>query len=281
LNTINVGFENTTAIDLHYQDAGEGRPVIFVHGWPVDSMLWVNQSRALLAAGCRVISYDRRGFGKSSRPCRGYDYDTLADDLHHIIAHLDLYDAILVGFTTGCGEIFRYLGTYGSERISKSVFVSTLPPFPQSAKVNPIAEIEAEFEFEFEKFRQARIVEGLEIIQNLIQGFFIGEQPESGLEGENCLKILSNVMRSISLAVEIGGIHSWSTDFTDDLRRIAIPTLVIHGEADSIAPVATSAATMVSLLANSRIAVIKDAPHGLPWTNADQLNDLLIEFIGS
>jgi len=199
LNTLNVGYENTIPIDLHYEDIGDGKPAILVHGWPIDSILWTNQARALRKAGLRVISYDRRGFGKSSRPSGGYDYDTLADDLHHIVSTLDLHDVTLVGFTSGCGEIFRYLGTYGSERICKSAFVSPLPPSPQKSIANPIVN----FTEELDSLRQTQITEALDAIQSFTQNFLEELESNTSQTGEIFLQFISRTMHSISLAMDI------------------------------------------------------------------------------
>jgi non-heme chloroperoxidase len=266
---VTVGHENSTPIDLYYEDHGTGTPVVLIHGYPLSGASWEKQVPVLLAAGHRVITYDRRGFGNSSQPTVGYDYDTFADDLRMLITHLELRGAALVGFSMGGGEVARYLGKFGSDGVRKAVIISGVPPYlldsvPQS------------------------VFDGLEGAAQADRYAFFAEFFKNFYNTDVLLgKRVSQQAVDASMAVAIGSsafatvacIPTWYTDFRKDLDRIDIPTLVMQGEQDRIVPLGASGAKTAKLVKGAKYVVIKDGPHNIAWTHSDVVNPELVDFL--
>jgi len=274
VNTINVGYEDATEIELHYVDCGAGRPVVFIHGWPIGSLSWEKQIAAVCGAGYRAIAYDRRGFGESSQPDTGYDFDTFAEDLHQIITTLDLRDITLVGFAMGCGEVSRYLGTYGAERVRSAVFISALPPFLLKTDDNPFGLQMTSIDQFWNRLIGDRAA--------FLQGFLIEfcGSTDSDLPGDDdaLLRNLQAEIESSSVAA-LHCVATWLTDFRDDLHRISIPTLILHGDDDPLMPLESTAMPLADSIGASRLEIFTGAMHGLPWTRAKLVNSLLLEFL--
>lgn len=276
MNHITVGKENSCDIDLYYQDHGTGQPVVLIHGWPLSSASWEKQVPVLLRAGYRVITYDRRGFGNSSRPASGYDYDTLADDLHRIMTKLDLRDAALVGFSMGGGEVARYLGRYGTERVRKVVFMAAITPFLLKSSNNPAGVDGAVFE----GIKQAITADRPSFLTSFFSNFynlhFFGGKKVS----EEAVRLSWNIAAGASPIGTIECVQAWLTDFREDLIRIELPTLVIHGDNDRILPFAATGSRTHEAVEGSRLMVVAGAPHGLNWTHAEEVNHELLAFLG-
>ncbi|MBN1528906.1 MAG: alpha/beta hydrolase [Thermoleophilaceae bacterium] len=274
--SIRVGEENSTEILIHYEDLGSGQPVVLIHGFPLSGRSWEKQTIALLEAGFRVITYDRRGFGDSSQPSTGYDYDTFAADLDRLMSELDLRDVILAGFSMGTGEVTRYLGTYGSERVSKAVLIGVVPPFLLKADDNPagvepaaIDEIVAAIRAD----RPAYMTDFYEAFYNLDE--LLGKRIS-----EEVVRDSWNVAAGASAIGTVACPPTWITDFRQDLPKNDVPTLVIHGDADRILPIDATARRLPDLIADCELVEIEGAPHGLLWTHAAEVNEALLEFVG-
>lgn len=273
---VTVGKENSGNIDLYYEDHGAGKPVILVHGWPLSGRSWEKQVPALLDASYRVITYDRRGFGESSKPTFGYDYDTFAADLHALVTRLDLRDAALVGFSMGGGEVARYLGTHGSERVRKAGFLGAIPPFLLKTPDNPSGVDGAVFD---------GIKKGLAADRPaFLSAFFQNFYNVDVLGGKRVSDDLVRLSWSIAIGASPRGtlecVSAWLTDFRRDLAKIDVPTLVVHGDADRIVPLDATGRLTHEAVAGSELVVVKDAPHGLTWTHAEELNRALLDFLG-
>jgi non-heme chloroperoxidase len=278
MSMMTVDVENSLHILLHYEDLGIGKPVVLIHGWPLSSASWEKQTTTLLAAGYNVITYDRRGFGKSTQTSIGYDYDTLAQDLDKLLTKLDLQDVTLVGFSMGGGEVARYLGKYGSKRVSKAVFIGAIPPYFQKADDNPDGVDCSVFEGIKDALRADRPAFLAGFLQNFYNVDVLGEKGSQKISPE-AVQANWNVAVSASAKGTIDCVTAWGTDFRADLAKINIPTLIIHGNADRIVPVAASANRMKSLINGAQLEIVKDAPHGLIWTHADEVNKALLKFL--
>jgi non-heme chloroperoxidase len=272
---ITVGTENSAPIEIHYEDHGSGQPVVLIHGYPLNGASWEKQERVLLHAGYRVITYDRRGFGKSSQPTVGYDYDTFAGDLNVLLDHLNLTDVVLVGFSMGSGEVTRYLGTYGSARVAKAVLMGTIPPFLLKTSDNPdgvdgavFDEIKAAvlndrpafFKSFLDNFNNVDVLGGTRISEQAWQNSFIVAVGASPYAAHAC-------------------VDTWLTDFRDDLPKIDVPTLVLHGDADRILPYSATAARLPGLIKDVEVVTVEGGPHNIAWTHPDEVNDALLAFI--
>jgi len=273
---LDVGTENTGGIGLYYEDHGEGRPIVLIHGWPLSGASWERQLLPLLEAGYRVITYDRRGFGESDRPAIGYDYDTLADDLNLLMTELDLRDAVLVGFSMGTGEVARYLGTYGSWRVDRAVFIATIPPFLLQTNDNP----EGVDGAVFDDIRRAIINDRPAYLTRFFENFYNLDVWQGSRISEEVVRLSWDVAASASPIGTLACVATWLTDFRDDLARIDVPVLIIHGEEDRVMPIKATGDRLHKALDDSRYVVVKDAPHGLCWTHADEVNRALLEFLG-
>jgi non-heme chloroperoxidase len=272
---ITVGQENSTSIELYYEDHGAGQPVVLIHGWPLSGASWEKQVAALLAAGHRVITYDRRGFGRSSRPSVGYDYDTFAEDLNRLLTTLDLRDVALVGFSMGGGEVARYLGTHGSDRVRKAVFIAGVPPFLLKTPDNP-AGVDGSV---FDGIKQAIAADRLAFLSEFLKNFYNVDVLRGKRISDQVVQQSWNVAAGASPKGSLDCVTAWYTDFRKDLSKIDVPTLVIHGDADRILPIAATGELTAKAVRGARKVVIEGGPHGLTWTHADQVNQALLEFL--
>ena len=272
---VNVAKENSTNIELYYEDHGSGETVVLIHGYPLSGASWERQIPALLAAGHRVITYDRRGFGKSSQPTTGYNYDTLAEDLHKLVTHLKLSDFTLAGFSMGGGEVARYLGKYGSKGVSKAVFIGSVPPFLRKTPDNSEVVDGAVFEGIQKAIMADRYVFFTEFFKNVYNtDLLLGKRVS-----EQAIQASWNVAAGASATASLACVRSWQEDFREDLRRIDLPTLVIHGDADRIVPLSASGLRTAKLINGASLLTIKDGPHCIPWTHADEVNRGLVDFL--
>jgi len=274
---INVGEENSGAIELYYEDHGAGSPIVLIHGWPLSGRSWERQVPVLVADGHRVITYDRRGFGESSKPVSGYDYDTLAGDLNKLMTKLALREITLIGFSMGGGEVARYLGTYGSERVSQAVFISAIPPFLLKTPDN----LQGVGASVFEDIRKAIAADRLAFISHFLTKFYNVDALRGQLISDEAVQLSWSIAAGASPTGTMDCVTAWLTDFRGDLRRIDIPTLVIHGDADRILPLAATGTRMPDFVKGSRLVVVEGGPHGITWTHAEQVNRELLGFMAT
>ncbi len=272
---VTVGTENSGSIDLYYEDHGGGKPVVLVHGWPLSGRSWEKQTTALLEGGYRVVTYDRRGFGESSKPTVGYDYDTLAADLNAVVTRLDLRDAALAGFSMGGGEVARYIGTYGSERVRKAVFLGAIPPFLLKTPDNPSG-VEREV---FGGIEQGLAADRPAFLAGFLRNFYNVDVLGGTRVSEELVRLSWTVAAGASPVATLACVSAWLTDFRGDLAKIDVPTLVVHGDADRIVPLEISGRRTHEAVPGSRLVVLKDAPHGFIWTHADEANRAMLDFL--
>ena len=272
-----VGRENSADIEIYYEDHGAGPPVVLIHGYPLSGRAWDKQVPVLLDAGYRVITYDRRGFGKSSQPASGYDYDTFAADLNILLEHLDLREAVLVGHSMGTGEVTRYLSSYGSARVTKGVLVSPIPPFLLQTPDNPDGVPQALFD----GFAQAAQADAPAWMKGFLDNFYNFDTLRGTLVSEQAWQASWNLAVTASATAAVACIPTWATDFRTDLPEIDVPVLVIHGDADQVLPLDKTAARLPGLIKDAKLTVIEGGPHAIPWTHADQVNTALLDFIRS
>jgi non-heme chloroperoxidase len=278
--TVTVGRENSADIEIYYEDHGAGQPVVLIHGYPLSGRGWDKQVPALLEAGYRVITYDRRGFGRSSQPASGYDYDTFAADLSVLLEHLDLRDAVLAGHSMGTGEVTRYLGRYGSERVAKGVLVAPIPPYLLQAGDNPDGVPQALFD----GFAQAARADTPAWMKGFLDNFYNMDTPRTlrgTLVSDQAFQASWNLAVTASATAAVACIGTWTTDFRDDLPRIDVPVLVIQGDADQVLPLDKTGQRLPGLIKDVQLAVVKGGPHAIPWTHADQVNTALLNFLRS
>jgi non-heme chloroperoxidase len=273
---VNVGKENSTDIDLYYEDHGSGDAVVLIHGYPLSGASWEKQLPVLLDAGHRVITYDRRGFGKSSQPTTGYNYDTFAEDLHKLVTHLKLRDFALVGFSMGGGEVARYLGKYGSKGVSKAVFISSVPPFLLKTPDNP----EGVDGSVFEGIQKAIVADRYSYFTEFFKNFYNTDLLLGKRVSEQAVQASWNLAAGASATASLACVPTWYEDFRNDLARIDVPTLVIHGDADRILPITASGFRTAKLIKGARLSVVKDGPHCITWTHAEEVNSELVHFLG-
>jgi pimeloyl-ACP methyl ester carboxylesterase len=274
---INVGTENSGTIDLYYEDHGSGQPVVLIHGYPLSGRAWDRQVPALLAAGHRVISYDRRGFGNSSQPTTGYDYDTFAADLNALLDTLDLRDAVLVGHSMGTGEVTRYLSRYGSARVAKGVLVSPIPPYLLQAGDNPDGVPQALFD----GFAAAAQADTPAWMKGFLDNFYNFDTLRGTLVSDQAWQASWNLAVTASATAAVACIGTWTTDFRDDLPEIDVPVLVIHGDADQVLPLDKTGQRLPGLIKDMQLTIVDGGPHAIPWTHAAQVNTALLDFIRS
>ena len=273
---IRVGEENSTQIHIHYEDVGSGQPVVLIHGFPLSGPSWEKQTFALLDAGYRVITYDRRGFGQSSQPSTGYDYDTFAADLDRLMTKLDLHDAILVGFSMGTGEVVRYLGTYGSKRVSKAVLIGVVPPFLLKRDDNPegalaqtdVDDIVAAIHSDRPAYMTAFFADFYNLDENL------GKRVS-----DEVVRASWNVATGAGAIATMSAPLTWVTDFRADVAKIDVPTLIVHGTADRILPIDATARRLANVITDSELVEIPGAPHGMLWTHGAEVNEALLGFL--
>jgi non-heme chloroperoxidase len=272
---ITVGTENDAPIEIHYEDHGSGQPVVLIHGYPLNGNSWERQEEALLAAGYRCISYDRRGFGRSSQPTVGYDYDTFAADLKTLLEHLDLHNVVLCGFSMGTGEVTRYLGTYGSERVSKAVLLGVIPPFLLKTEDNPDG-VAGEV---FEGIKAAIAQDRYAFFKGFLDNFNNVDVLAPARISEQAWQAEFIVAVGASPYASYACVDTWLTDFRDDLPKIDVPTLVLHGTADRILPFQATAARLSGLIADVTVVPIEGGPHNISWTHPDAVNQALLGFL--
>jgi non-heme chloroperoxidase len=273
---ITVGKENSGDIDLYYEDHGSGKPVVLIHGYPLSGASWEKQVPVLLAAGHRVITYDRRGFGKSSQPTTGYDYDTFAEDLRKLVTTLGLRDLTLVGFSMGGGEVARYIGKYGSQGVNKAVILAGVPPYLLKASDNP----EGVDLSVFQGIEKAVSADRYAFFTDFFKNFYNTDALLGERVSDQVVQGSWNVAAGASATASFACVRTWYTDFRNDLPRIDVPTLVMHGDADRILPITASGLRTGKLIKGARLVVVKGGPHCITWTHADEVNPELIDFLG-
>ena len=273
---VTAGRENSGNVDLYYEDHGSGNPVVLIHGYPLSGASWEKQAAALLNAGYRVITYDRRGFGKSSQPTAGYNYDTFAGDLHNLVSDLKLTDFTLVGFSMGGGEVARYIGKYGSKGVSKAVIISGVPPYLLKTADNPEG-IDASV---FAGMEQAVAADRYAFFTGIFRDFYNTDVNLGKRVSEQAVQASWNVAVGCSATASLACVPTWHEDFRADVARINVPTLVIHGDADRILPITAAGPRTAKLIKGARLLVIKDGPHCVTWTHAEEVNAELLSFLG-
>jgi non-heme chloroperoxidase len=273
---VNVGKENSSDIDLYYEDHGSGKPVVLIHGYPLSGASWEKQLPVLLDAGHRVITYDRRGFGKSSQPTTGYKYDTFAEDLHKLVTHLKLRDFALVGFSMGGGEVARYFGKYGSKGVTNAVFISSVPPFLLKTPDNS----EGVDGSVFEGIQKAVVADRYAFFTDFFNNFYNADLLLGKRVSQQAVQSSWNLAAGASATASLACVPTWHEDFRNDLTRIDVPTLVIHGDADRILPISASGLRTAKLIKGARLVVVKDGPHCITWTHAEEVNSELANFLG-
>lgn len=274
---VSVGKENSGEIELYYEDHGSGAPIVLIHGYPLNGASWEKQLPALLSAGYRVVTYDRRGFGNSSQPTTGYNYDTFAEDLHKLISHLRLNDFTLAGFSMGGGEVARYLGKYGSKGVRKAVIIGGIPPFLLKTPDNPEG-VDASV---FEGIQKAVAADRYSFFTEFFKNFYNTDVLLGKRISEAAVQASWNVAIRSSATASFACVPTWHEDFRADLARIEVPTLVVHGEADRIVPLPASGARTAKLVKGARLVTLKDGPHAVGWTHAEELNAELVNFLGA
>jgi non-heme chloroperoxidase len=276
MTLLEVGAENSTPIQLYYEDHGAGRPVALIHGWPFSGRSWEPQLPALIEAGYRAITYDRRGFGNSSQPWGGYDYDTFAADLHTLLEHLDLHEVTLVGFSMGGGEVARYVGTYGSDRVVQAVLAAAVPPYLYKADDNPDGGLD---DATIASVQAGLTADRLAFVDSFVTNFFrVGERTDLVSE------VLRGYHRDIAAFASPKGTLDClaalaRTDFRGNLAKLTVPTLVIHGDSDAVVPFEASGRRSHEAIADSRLVLVEGAPHGLNVTHREQFNQALLDFL--
>ena len=275
MSRLKVGTENGAPIELHYDDYGAGKPVVLIHGWPLSGRSWENQVPALVEAGKRVIYYDRRGFGSSSQPWGGYDYDTFAADLNALMEHLDLREATLVGFSMGGGEVVRYLGKYGSDRVGKAVLASAVPPYLFKSADNPDGGLD---DAAIAGFQAGVTGDRLAFLDQFTTNFFSagGQLKVSQAQREYARDIaaFASPKGTLDCITAFG-----RTDFRGDVAKVTVPTLVIHGDSDAIVPFEVSGKRSAAAIAGSELVVIEGGPHGINASHAQKFNSALLAFL--
>jgi len=285
--TVTVGRENSADIQIYYEDYGAGQPVVLIHGYPLSGRAWDRQVPALLEAGYRVITYDRRGFGASSQPATGYDYDTFAADLHTLLEHLDLRDAVLAGHSMGTGEVTRYLARYGSgdhrglqlghhrPRVAKGVLISPIPPYLLQAPDNPDGVPQALFD----GFAAAAQADTPAWMKGFLDTFYNMDTLRGTLVSDQAWQASWNLAVTASAAAAVACIATWTTDFRADLPEIDVPVLVLHGDADQVLPLDKTSKRLPGLIKDVQLTVVEGGPHAIPWTHAGQVNTALLDFL--
>ncbi|RZU73158.1 non-heme chloroperoxidase [Micromonospora kangleipakensis] len=274
---ITVGTENSAPIDLYYEDHGSGQPVVLIHGFPFNGATWEKQVPALLSSGYRTITYDRRGFGNSAQPALGYDYDTFAADLDVLMTELDLRDAILVGHSMGTGEVTRYLGSYGSGRVQRAVLLAPLAPFLLKTGNNP----EGVEQSLFDGFKQAIQADRFAFLTQFCNNFFNWEQNKGKLVTEEAYRAHWQIGARASALATLQSVDAWLTDFRGDVSRIDVPVLIVQGDQDAVLPYPNTGQRLQPMLAGSQLITLNGAPHGIPWTNAADVNKAILAFTGA
>ena len=277
MTKITVGTENGHPVELYYTDQGTGAPVVLIHGWPLSGRSWEAQVPALVSAGHRVITYDRRGFGESSQPWGGYDYDTFAADLDVLMTTLDLTGATLVGFSMGGGEVVRYISTFGTARVAKAVLASAVPPFLFKSADNPDGGLDDETIAGFEAGVKGDRPAFLDGFANV---FFTAGDTMTVSEPQRAYALSLAAIASPKGTLDCVGAFG-RTDFRGDLEKVTVPTLVIHGDSDGVVPFEVSGKRSAELIKGATLHVIRGGPHGINASHAQEFNTALLGFLAS
>jgi non-heme chloroperoxidase len=272
---IKVGQENSTSIGLYYEDLGSGQPVVLIHGYPLNGHSWEKQTRALLDAGYRVIAYDRRGWGQSSQPTTGLDYDTYTADLNELLEQLELSDVVLCGFSMGTGEVARYLGTFGSDRVEKAVLFGAIPPFLLKTDDNP----EGVDGSVFEGIKEAATKDRYAWFKQFFDDFYNVDKLAPDRISDQAWQASFNVACMGSAYSSYACVDNWLTDFRDDLPKFDVPTLVVHGTEDRILPFDSTAGRLPDLIDDVKVVPVEGGPHNIGWTHPEVVNPLLLAFL--
>jgi non-heme chloroperoxidase len=272
---VKVGTENDTDIKIYYEDHGAGQPVVLIHGYPLNSDSWERQEPELLSAGYRVIRYDRRGFGHSSRPTTGYDYDTFAADLNALLEQVGLEDVVLVGFSMGTGEVTRYLGKYGSARVRRGVLFGAIPPFLLKTDDNPEG-VDGQV---FEGIKAAVVKDRYAYFKDFLDNFYNVDKLAPDRISDQAWQASFNVAASASPHASYACVDTWLTDFRADLSKIDVPILVMHGTEDRILPFESTAKRLPALVADLKLIPVEGGPHNIGWTHPEKVNPALLEFL--
>ena len=272
---VTVGQENGQPTELFFEDHGQGQPVVLIHGYPLNGRSWERQEAALLQAGYRGVTYDRRGFGQSSQPSSGYDYDTFAADLDALLTHLDLNDVVLGGFSMGTGEVTRYVSRYGSARVSKAVLIGAIPPYLLKTADNPEGVDASVFEGIKDAIRKDRFA----YLTDFFDNFYNTDKLRGTRVSDEVIHANFNLAARASAIATLQCVDAWLEDFRADVARIDVPTLIIHGDADRVLPIAATAQRLPALIQGSELVVVKDGPHNILWTFPDEVNTALLNFL--
>ncbi|GAB2841663.1 bromoperoxidase [Actinocorallia aurea] len=272
---VKVGEENGKAIHLFYEDHGSGTPVVLVHGFPLSGVAWEKQTTALLAEGHRVITYDRRGFGKSDQPSTGYDYDTFAADLNVLMEALDLRGSVLVGNCMGTGEVARYIGFYSSERVAKAVMIAPLPPCLGWDDDNPEGIDWSIFADMRKEIRADRFA----FLKGFLEESFNADVLGGTRIGFDALRAFFAIAATAGATATHDSVAAWTADFRDDLAKFDIPVLVVQGDEDRILPIAVTGDRLKGHLRDLRYEVVEGGPHAICWTHAEEVNATLLDFL--
>jgi non-heme chloroperoxidase len=271
---VTVGQENSAPVQLYYEDHGAGSPVVLIHGYPLSGRAWERQERALIAAGHRVITYDRRGFGKSSQPSVGYDYDTFAADLDQLVTALDLRGFDIAGHSMGGGEIARYLGAYGTSRVRRAAIISGVPPYLLQTPETPNGVPQAVFD----QIAAALTADRFAYFTEWNKNFYNLDAADGSRISAEAVQDSWNWAVSASPAGTIACVPTWHTDFRADLPKIDIPVLVMHGTADRILPIEACGPRTAEMIPGSEFVPVEGASHGLCWTHAEEVNAQIVPF---
>jgi non-heme chloroperoxidase len=275
MSYIKVGQENSQPIEIYCEDHGSGSPVVLIHGWPLNGNAWEKQTAALLAAGYRVITYDRRGFGRSSKPGVGYNYDTFAADLNALLSALDLTGVSLVGHSMGTGEITRYIGKYGTKRLRKAVLIGTLGPYLVKASDNP----EGVDPNVFDGIRTGLKADRPATLMEFLKNFYSVRGADGERVSERVIEANWAVAIGASPIGTVACVDAWIEDFRSDIARNDLPTLIIHGDDDRILPAEATSRRQVKMIKNAKYVEIKGGSHGITWTRAEEINPELLRFL--
>jgi non-heme chloroperoxidase len=275
---VTVGQENGTDIQIYYEDHGTGQPVVLIHGYPLNGASWEKQAHVLLENGYRVITYDRRGFGQSSQPAIGYDYDTFAADLNTLLEHLDLQDIVLGGFSMGTGEVTRYLGTYGSARVRKAVLMGAIPPFLLKTADNP----DGVDQSVFDGIKAAVVKDRPAYFKDFLDNFYnVDVLRAQGRISEQAWENSFIVAVNASWYAAYACVDTWLTDFRADLPKIDVPVLLVHGDSDRILPYPNTAARLPDLIKDLEFVTVEGGPHNVAWTHPEVVNPALLDFLAA
>jgi non-heme chloroperoxidase len=276
VSLLTVGTENSEDIQINYRDHGSGDPIVLIHGYPLDGNSWERQERVLLAAGYRVINYDRRGFGRSSQPTTGYDYDTFAADLNALLDHLALDEVVLAGFSMGTGEVTRYIGNYGTTRVRRAALFGVIPPFLLKTDDNP----EGVDQAVFDGIKAAIVADRYAYFKDFLDNFYNVDVLGGTKISDQAWQASFNLAAAASPYASHACVDTWLTDFRGDLPKFDVPTLVVHGTEDRILPFAATAARLPELIDDVRLVAVDGGPHNIAWTHPDEVNKAFMDFLG-